>query len=81
MNMLNRLSCRFEQCLCTFNILVFEAISEKGIFRHLTYYIFGVRNCENTKSTRVILLLKNFKISSRFHKCCKKFREIFLFLR
>ena len=37
-----------------------QSISEMGLFRHLSDYVFGVRNFENTKSMRVIFLFKMF---------------------
>ena len=73
--------CRFQKCLGTFTILLVEASSEMGLFRHLSDYVFGVRNFENTKSMRVILFFKMLKISTKFQECSKKFRKIFLFLR
>ena len=35
-----------------------EGSSETGLFRHLSDYIFGVRNFENAKSMRVIFFSK-----------------------
>ena len=43
MNMIKVLWCRFQQCLGTFTILLVEASSETGLFRHLSDYVFGVR--------------------------------------
>ena len=45
-----------------FNILLFEASSETRLFRHLSDYVFGVRNFENANPMRVILFSKMFKI-------------------
>ena len=42
-NMIKVLWCRFQQCLGTFTILLVEASSETGLFRHLSDYVFGVR--------------------------------------
>ena len=41
--MIKVLWCRFQQCLGTFTILLVEASSETGLFRHLSDYVFGVR--------------------------------------
>ena len=53
---------RFQQCFGTFTILLVEASFERGIFRHLSDYVFQVRNFENTKPMRVIFLYKIFRI-------------------
>ena len=53
---------QFQQCLGTFGILVVEASSETGPFRHLSDYVFGVRNFGNTKSMSVIFLFEMFNI-------------------
>ena len=77
MNMINVLWCRFQQCLDIFTISLLEASSETVLFRHLSDYIFRVRNFENTKSMRVIFLLKIFKCESRFQSYCKNLRKGF----
>ena len=51
-----------KQCLGTFTILLVEASSETGVARHLSDYVFGVRNFENKKSRRVPFYFKMFKI-------------------
>ena len=61
-NMVMRVWCRFQQCLGTLNVLLVEAASETGLFRHLHHYHFGVRSFEKTKSMMVIFLFKNWKI-------------------
>ena len=71
------LRCRFQHCLGTFTIFLVDASSKLGLFRHLSDYIFGVPNFENTKPMRVILLFKMFKIETTFQKCNKKFRKGF----
>ena len=43
MNMIKVLWWIFQQCLGTFTILLVEASSETGLFRHLSDYVFGVR--------------------------------------
>ena len=48
-----------------YHILV-EGSSETGLFRHLSNYVFGVRNFDLTKSMRVIFFFKMFKILTRF---------------
>ena len=39
MNHIKALWCRFQQCLGTFTILLVEASSEMGLFRHLSDYV------------------------------------------
>ena len=36
--------------------------SEMRLFRHLSDYVFGVRNFENTNSMRVIFFFRRFKL-------------------
>ena len=62
MNLIKKLSCRFQQCLSTFTILLVEGSSETGVFRDLSNYVFRVRNFGNTKAVRVIFFFKIFKI-------------------
>ena len=62
MNIITVLWCRFQQCLGTFTMLLVEGLSETGLFRYLSDYVFGVPNIGNTKSMRVILLFKRSKI-------------------
>ena len=45
---------KISTVLSTFTTLLVEASSEMGLFRHLSDYVFGVRNFDNTKSMRVI---------------------------
>ena len=81
MNTIKVLRGRFQTCFSTFNILLFEASSETRLFRHLSDYVFGVRNFENTKAMRLILFFKMFKVQTKFQKCSKKLGKGFLFLR
>ena len=62
MNMIKVMWCIFQQCLGTFTMLFLEGSSEMGLFRHLSDYVLGVRNFENTKCMRVIFFFKIFKI-------------------
>ena len=58
-----------------------QSICEMGLFRHLSDYVFGVRNFENTKSTRVISFSKTFKVWAEFQKISPKSRKRVFFLR
>ena len=80
-NMIKGLWCRFKQCLGICPILFLEGSSETGLFRHLSDYVFRVRNFKNKKSMRLMIFLKMFQISSRFQKCSKKLKKKFLLLR
>ena len=77
-NMIKVLWCRFQQCLGTFTMLLVEGSSKAEIFRDSSSYVFGVRNFGTTNTVRVIFFFKIFKIYSRFKKCSKKLRKIFI---
>ena len=79
MNMIKVMWWRFQQCLGTFTILLVEASSETGLSRHLSDYVFGIRQFENTKSVSVIFFFKMFKIYCRFQKCSKNWAKVFSF--
>ena len=79
MKMIKTMWWRCEPCLGTFTMLLVEASSETGLFRHLSNHVFRVRNFGNTKAVRIIFCSKMFKIESRFQKCSQKLREIFCF--
>ena len=49
--------------LGTFTLLLVKGFSETGLFRHLSEYVFRVRNFEITKSMRASFLSK----CSKFH--------------
>ena len=77
MNMIKVMSCKFEQCLGTFTMLLVEESSETLLCRHLSNHVFGVRNFGNTKAMRAIFLFERFKISARFKRSSKKLRKTF----
>ena len=81
MNMIKVMSCRFEQCLDMFTMLLVKGSSKMRLFRHLSNYVFGVRNFGYATPMSVILFSQTFKISDAFQKYSKKFRKSFLFLR
>ena len=70
---------RFQQCLGMFGILLVEASPETGLFWHLSDYIFGVRNFENTKGMRVIFCWKHSKFQLHFKKAAKNWEKCFCF--
>ena len=79
MEMINVMWCRFEQSLGTFVLLLVEASSETGLFRHLSDYVFGVRNFENTKPMKVICFSKHSKFQLHFKKAAKNYKKVFCF--
>ena len=68
--------CRFQEFLGTFTMLLVEGSSETGLFRHWSDYVFGVRNFENTKSTRVIFFPK-FNLD--FKNAAQNWEKVFCF--
>ena len=77
MNLIKMLWWRFVKCLGTFTILLVEWLSETGLFRRLSFHVFGVRNFGNTKSMRGIFFFQNISnllyISNMELKIQKKF--------
>ena len=49
-------------------MLLIKASSETGLFRHLSEYVFGVRNFENAKSMMVIFFSQYLKFKLYFKK-------------
>ena len=80
MNMIKVLWGRFQHCLGTFTMLLLEASSETGVYRHLSDYVFEIGKFGNTKFIGVIFLFKIFKVSARFRKFSKKWEKFFCFL-
>ena len=79
MNMIKVLWCRFQQCLGTFTILLFQASSETGPFRHLDIHVFTLRNFGNTKAVRVIFFSKCSKFQIYFENSAKNLEKVFCF--
>ena len=76
--MIKVLWCRFQQCFGTFTILLVEASSEMGLFRHRSVYVFVFRNLENKKCRRVIFFFKMFlKFNLDFKKAAKNWEKLF----
>ena len=71
MNMIKVMFSRFEQCLGTFTISLVEASSKTGLFRHLSDYVFGVRNFEIRKCIRVTFFSKYLKFNLDFKNAAK----------
>ena len=78
-NMIQVMSCRFQQCLGTFTILLVEGTSATGHFRHLSYHVFRVRNLGNTKGIRLIFFSKRWKFQIDFKNAAKIWGNVFCF--
>ena len=70
----------FQQSLSTFTMLLVAGYSEIGYFRHLSDYVFGVRNFENTKSMRVIFFFKYLKFQLYFKNAERNSENVFCWL-
>ena len=51
-----------------FTILLVKGSSETGLFRHISNYVFAVRNFENTKAMKVIFFFQNVENFSQTSK-------------
>ena len=60
-------------------MLLFEASSETGRFRHLPAYVFGVCNFKNAKSMRVIFFEKCLKLNLDFQNPAKNWEKVLCF--
>ena len=78
--MIKVLSCKFEQFLGPFTMLLVEMSSETKLFRHLSNHVFGVRIFGNTKSMRVAFLSKFSKINAALKNAAKSFKKVFCFM-
>ena len=79
MNMTKILSYRFQQGLWTFIMLLFDGSSETGLFRHLSDYVFGVRNFRKTKSMTVIFFFKYLKFIADLNNSAGNWAKDFFF--
>ena len=57
-------------------MLLLQGSSETGLFRHLSDYVFGVRNIEIKKCIRVIFFFKIFKFILDFKYAEKTEKKI-----
>ena len=69
LNRIKVLWLRFQQCLCTFTMLIVEGSSEMGVFRHLS----------NQKAVTVIFHSKCLKFNIDFKKAAKNSEKVFYF--
>ena len=80
MNVIKVLRCKIQQCLGRFAILLVEASSKMGLFRHLSDYVFGVRNFQNTKSMKVIFSLEiSLKFNLPFKNAAESLEKVLPF--
>ena len=78
-NMIKLLWCRFQQCLCTFTMLLVTWSSETRLFRRLSDHVFKVRDSRNTKSMRVIFFFSKYLTFIAHFKYGVKNSEKFFF--
>ena len=78
-NMVKVLSLCFEQCFGPFNFLLVKRSSEKGLSDIYLTTCFRVCKFKNTSAMSVILLLKMFKIGSKYKKGKKNSENVFRF--
>ena len=79
MNMIKVMWCRFQQCLGTFTMLLFEGSSKMGFFRHLSNHVFRVRSFGNIKAMRGISVSKRSKFKLDFKNGAKSWENVFSF--
>ena len=78
--MVKVLSFRVQQCFGPFTILLVEASSDTGLFRHLSNHVLRNPQVEKYISSEGhLFFLKMFKLESKFRKCYKKLRKYFPF--
>ena len=70
---------KFEPCLGTFTKVLVDGSSDTWLFRHLSNYVFRVRNFGNTKAVRVIFFFQLYKIEFRFQNSAKNSEKSFFF--
>ena len=70
---------RFQQCLCTFTVLLFEGLSETGLNRHWPKQVFAVRNGGNTKALRVFFFQNIQNFNADFKKAEENFKKFSCF--
>ena len=80
MNTIKMLWWIFQQYFGTFTILLVEPSSETWLFKHLSDYVFGVRNFKNTKSIGSSFDSKLLKFILDFKSTEKNFKKYFCFL-
>ena len=61
-------------------MLLVEGSTQTEHFRHLSDYVFGVRNFENTKSMRVIFFSKFLRFQVDFENAAKNLENFFCWL-
>ena len=73
------LSYSFEHWFGTVTMLIVEGSSETGIFRHLSDYVFGVRNFGNTKSLVAIFFSQYLKFNVDLENPPRNWEKVFCF--
>ena len=79
MNHMKMVWCIFQQCLGTSPMFLVEWSSETRLFRHLSNFVFGVRNFLNTKAMRVIFFWKCLKFNLDYKNATKNSEKVSCF--
>ena len=79
MNHMKMLWCIFQECLGTSPMFLVDWAFETRLFRHLSNFVFGVRNFLNTKAMRVIFFSKCLKFNVDFKNAEKNREKVFCF--
>ena len=79
MNLIKLMWCRFQQCLGTFTMLLVKRFSQAVLLKHLSGYVFGVRNFEITKSMTITFLWKYSKFDLDSKNAAKNWEKAFCF--
>ena len=79
MNRIKVLWCRFQQCFATFTMLLVKGLSQTGLLRHLSDYIFIVLNFKITKSMKASFLSKCSKFHLDFKNAAENREKVFSF--
>ena len=79
MNVINVLWCRIQKSLSTFTILLLKASSETELFRHLSEYLFRVRNFGKKNLWGSLFGSKCLKLDLDFKNAAKNWEKVFCF--
>ena len=79
MNMTKLLWCRFQRCSGTFTMFLAKGFSHTGLFRHLSDYVFRVRNFKIAKCMRKHFFSKCPKFHRDFENAARNTEKVFCF--
>ena len=79
MNMIKVLWRRLKKCFWKFTVFLVEGSSKTGLFRHLSDYVFWVRNFGKTKLWGSSLFLKYSRFNLDFKNATRSWEKVFCF--